>query len=606
MKKWIIVGVIFIAVCGAVIFFLYGGRSFEADSAKSILYSGKLISDIYTDKSIYRPGNTVKVEIDLNNGMGKDFNGRLYVYFKHLYKTIDMKEKNAAVKGGEIKKIEISWDAPAADYTGYMVEACAVEGEEVFDSKNTAVNVSSDWSRFPVYGYLTDFPVQSREKSEDVIQSLSKFHINGLEFYDWQDKHNKPLPDGAGPGMEWKDIANRVTSFDTVKDYIDLAHEKNIKAANYNLIYGAYSDYLNDGVKAEWGLYKDSGHNVQDGHNLPASWESSLKVFDPVNPGWQEYIFGAENITTKALGFDVWHMDTLGNRGLLYDYNGNLVDLPSTYRDFIDNAGQKLGTEVVFNTVNCYGLKEVAGSGVNFLYSELWPDQFMSYSSLKRAVDMGNNLTHGNKKTVLAAYMNYKRADSKGKFNDNSVRLADAVIFAAGGSHIELGDTGMLGKEYFPNNNLQMTDTLCSAMRNYYDFLVGYENLLRDGLTEVDNKIEIDRLQVSDNGEANTIWAYSKEKEGYEVIQLINLNGIKDSSWRDDYANYPAPSFKTDLKLKYYTKDFSIKNIYLASPDIEGGKSVELNYTVKENDGEKYVEINIPELYYWDMIYVEK
>lgn len=180
------------------------------------------------------------------------------------------------------------------------------------------------------------------------------------------------------------------------------------------------------------------------------------------------------------------------------------------------------------------------------------------------------------------------------------------MLFAAGGSHIELGDTGMLSKEYFPNNNLQMTDNLKYAMRSNYDFLVGYENLLRDGLKENDKKIEIDGLEVSDNGEANTVWAYSKEKKGYEVIQLINLDGIEDSSWRDNHANYAAPVFKRNLKLKYYAEDFAIKDIYLASPDIEGGRSVKLNYAVKENAGEKYVEINIPELRYWDMVYIKK
>ncbi|MDP2338126.1 MAG: glycoside hydrolase family 66 protein [Bacteroidota bacterium] len=56
------------------------------------------------------------------------------------------------------------------------------------------------------------------------------------------------------------------------------------------------------------------------------------------------------------------------------------------------------------------------------------------------------------------------------------------AIAAAGGAHLELSEH-MLGKEYFPNNNLQMRPDLKEALVHYYDFMVGYQNLLRDGGT---------------------------------------------------------------------------------------------------------------------------
>ena len=42
----------------------------------------------------------------------------------------------------------------------------------------------------------------------------------------------------------------------------------------------------------------------------------------------------------------------------------------------------------------------------------------------------------------------------------------------------------MLCKEYFPNENLTMSEELKTAMVHYYDFLTSYQNLLRDGGTE--------------------------------------------------------------------------------------------------------------------------
>jgi dextranase len=164
----------------------------------------------------------------------------------------------------------------------------------------------------------------------------------------------------------------------------------------------------------------------------------------------------------------------------------------------------------------------------------------------------------------------------------------------------------MLAREYFPNKNLKMTASLTSAMRNYYDFLTAYENLLRDGLQNTNNKIELKGIKISSNGLQNTVWAYSKEKKGFETIQLINLLGIKRPAWRDDGANYDAPEFKKNLKLNYTVKEGEIKGVYLASPDLNGGKSISLKYKVKgESDGIN-LEIDVPELQYWDMVYIEK
>ena len=43
----------------------------------------------------------------------------------------------------------------------------------------------------------------------------------------------------------------------------------------------------------------------------------------------------------------------------------------------------------------------------------------------------------------------------------------------------------MLCKEYFPNENLTMSEELKTAMVRYYDFLTSYQNLLRDGGTVI-------------------------------------------------------------------------------------------------------------------------
>lgn len=606
MRRKIILSIA-ILICISAGLALYKIEIFKPDENTKIINNSKLISDVYTDKARYNPKEPAVIKIELSNKLNKDYNGTLEVYFKHLDKTVENKQIKVSLKNNEQRTISLSWNTPQEDYTGYLVEVYAFHGISVDDNKNTAVDVSSDWSKFPRYGYLAEYPEQPKEKTESIIEWINKFHVNGLQFYDWQNKHQKPLPaEENNMPRSWKDIANRDIYFKTVKDYIELAHSKNIKAANYNLIYGAYADYEKDGIKPEWGIYKDKQHSSQDMHNLPAGWASSLFVFNPANKDWQNYIFNAEKDVNKVLKFDVFHMDTLGGRGQTFDYYGKDVNLPDTYTEFINNAKKELGVGVVFNTVNRYGLEQVAKGDVDFLYSELWPSDFPNYYSLKDAIDKGYELTNGSKNTVIAAYMNYGKAGMPGKFNEHSVRLTDAAIFAAGGAHIELGDTGMLAREYFPNKNLKMTDSLISAMRSYYDFLTAYENLLRDCLKNTNNKIELEGIKVSSNGLQNTVWAYSKEKKGFETVQMINLLGMKRPAWRDDGANYDAPEFKKDIKLNYTVKEGKVKGVYLASPDLNGGKSISLKYKAKNESDGVHLEISVPELQYWDMVYIEK
>lgn len=71
--------------------------------------------------------------------------------------------------------------------------------------------------------------------------------------------------------------------------------------------------------------------------------------------------------------------------------------------------------------------------------------------------------------------MNYNKADNRGEFNTPGILLTDAVMFALGGSHLELGGDHMLCKEYFPNENLTMSEELKTAMVRYYDFLTSYQ-----------------------------------------------------------------------------------------------------------------------------------
>ena len=109
------------------------------------------------------------------------------------------------------------------------------------------------------YGYLTDYGTKSAAKIDEIFQNLTKYHLNGLQFYDWQYKHLMPVPfdQNGNPLSSWKEIANRTVMFKTVYDYIQAAHDHGMVAMNYNLLYGAFDDAVSDGVSLDWGIYSD-------------------------------------------------------------------------------------------------------------------------------------------------------------------------------------------------------------------------------------------------------------------------------------------------------------------------------------------------------------
>jgi dextranase len=389
-------------------------------------------------------------------------------------------------------------------------------------------------------------------------------------------------------------LANRKTSGKTIKNFIDFAHNKNMMAANYNLMYGAYEDYETRGVKREWGLYKDSNHNEEDSFPLPDSW--AVKKVDLMNPGnkeWQNYIFQREKDVMDVYNFDVFHVDTLGPRGTLYDYNGNEVKIDETYTDFLNSAKQVLNKKIVVNNVQEFGKSPVSkDADVDFLYTEIWPSDYASYSKIKKTIDNDLLYSNGKKASVIAAYMNYGMQSGE-EFNEHSVKLTDAAIFAAGGDHMELGDTGMLSNEYFANDNVKMSFSLTNSMRKYYDFIVAYENILRDNMKEVNATIEIPGVNVSNSGSVKTIWAYSKENKKYQTVQLINLLNREDDNWRDEKGNCSPPETKKDFILKLYVDNTDIKSINLASPDLNGGTSMPLKYSEKKDSKGIFLEIKV-------------
>ena len=215
----------------------------------------------------------------------------------------------------------------------------------------------------------------------------------------------------------------------------------------------------------------------------------------------------------------------------------------------------------------------------------------------------------GGKGVILPAYVDYgcaKKFSSgrPGAFNPPGVLLADAAIFAAGGTHLELGDGGfLLDSEYFPNHALVPSAALLGRLQGYYDFQVAYENLLRGGLAGSPNAIRLS-VPFSADGSPNAVWAFAKGNGDTSTINLINLIGERNTAWKDDNADYPPPTPQTDVRVKYYCGSGTITQVHWASPDVQGGKSSALPYRMGADAAGPYVKFTVPRLDYWDLVYL--
>lgn len=573
-----------------------GGGSETGGVTEVTPVTSDLTVDLATDKACYKPGETVSFTADA-----------LPAGAKIRYRTSNRVVTEQAASGNTW-----TWTAPATDYTGYLVDVYRTkeDGTEVILG-TIAVDVSSDWTRFPRYGFVATF--DASKKAEGVIEQemafLNRCHINGVQFQDWHNKHHWPLGGTRGQINEvYKDIANRDVYTEVVKKYISVQHALGMKSLFYNLCFGALDDAATDGVKDQWYIFKNTGRTDKDSHDLPSSWKSNIFLLDPANAEWQSYIAQRNDDVYAEFDFDGYQIDQLGNRGDRYDYNGNKVNLPKGYASFIESMKQKHPEKrIVMNAVSSYGASQIAGTGkVDFLYNEVWGDEadFKDLHTIIKANDQYSNHTL---KTVFAAYMNYDKAGSStGEFNMPGILLTDAVMFALGGSHLELGDH-MLCREYFPATALQMSDALKTAIIRYYDFITAYQNLLRDKSTQAETAVALGCTDSSRNLSFNAwpprksaVTAYSKNVDGKQVVHLLNFLSADNLSWRDLNGTMPQPRLVTDIPLKLAVSG-KVGKIWVASPDAHAGASLELAF--EQKDGA--VSFTLPSLKYWTMIVVE-
>ena len=124
---------------------------------------------LFTDKACYAPGETVSF------GILGNIPSNAKIRYRHLDEVIE--EQPLAGSSW-------TWTLPTVDFTGYMVDIYASSDDKEVIYGTIAVDASSDWKRFPRYGFVAEFGQKSDEDIKDEMSYLSRCHINGVQFQD--------------------------------------------------------------------------------------------------------------------------------------------------------------------------------------------------------------------------------------------------------------------------------------------------------------------------------------------------------------------------------------------------------------------------------------
>ena len=548
---------------------------------------------IVSDKAMYAPGEKIRFEATVGNP-----DASTHVRYRNGSKVIEDTPLSATTW---------EWTAPAEDGQGYLVEVYRQRNDTTQQIVGTiGVDVSSDWHLYPRYGFVATF---DKSKTNSVIANemayLNRCHINGVQFQDWHYKHHWPAPvDKQGNVLgSFTDIANRMNETSVIREYIRVQHSYGMKAIFYNLAFGALDDAKSDGVKEEWYMFKDANHSSKDSHVLPSSWKSDIFLTNPGNADWQAYIAQRNEEVYHNFDFDGYQIDQLGYRGDRYTYTGQKLNFNTAYASFI-NAMYKAhpAKDLIMNAVSSYCAQAILQTGhMALAYNETWADE-AEYSNLYQIIKANRNYSSGKAQTVFAAYMDYNRDNCT--FNIPGVLLTDAVMFAIGGAHLELGDH-MLCREYFPYTGVRMSDALKEEIIHYYDFATAYENYLRpvEGDQEVTLTVTDEAKKISFNvwpPKVGKVTTFARQQNGRIVLHLLNFTSADCTSWRDIDGTMPTPRVVKNSQLSVAVTN-EVRHVYLASPDYHGGALQELPF--KQADGK--VSFTVPALKYWDMLIFE-
>ncbi|NOX61236.1 MAG: hypothetical protein GXP42_04720 [Chloroflexi bacterium] len=517
----------------------------------------------YPLKGMFQPGERVRFRLALEAKTAT--RARVQALITHLDRPVGRVSRSVDLQPGH-QNIDLTWRSPAAAPRGYGVAFSLWKEEQRLGRPLfTAFDVLPAWTTFPRYGFLTDF-APGRTDMAATCERLSRFHINGLQFYDWQFRHDALLP----PDEEYVDPLGRTLSLRTVREFITAAHEHGMAAMPYLAIYAASLEFWRD--HPQWRLVDERGEAL--------TFMDFLGLMDPTaGRGWSEHLLNECTRALAALPFDGLHVDQYGEPRKAFDVQGDAVNLPQAFVDFIGSLKKRHPTKtVVFNAVSAWPIEALANSRQDFEYIEIWPPD-ADYADVLRIVQDARRLS-GGRPVVIALYLPATRPAH--------VRLADALIFSAGGSRIELGEQArLLADPYFPKHQA-LSSELESILRRYYDFAVRYGELLGPYVH--------DRPTLRVKAPPG-VCSIARRSGRYLTVALINFTGVEPRRWDEAH---PEPVSHENPAV-FIEIEAPVVRAWWASPD----RHDPAMHSIPHHRQGEWLRVAPPHLDYWTILVIE-
>lgn len=448
---------------------------------------------------------------------------------------------------------------------GFFLRADTVV-EDVQIEGTTAFDVAAPGAGAVRYGFLTRFGPD--DANSEVVSRAPAYHLTHLQFYDWMYRHEKLV----SPDDRYRDPLDRPMSRGEVQSRIAQCHDHGIRAVAYGAVYGAGREFADH--HPGWSLYRRNG----DRHSL-ADWLCIMNVASGC--GWRDHLVEQYKEARDEIGFDGFHMDTYGYPKHALDQQGNLVRLEAEFLTLIDDVRDALDAEgstrtfLVFNAVNNWPSRELAGAQVDATYIEVWSPNAW-YVDLWRLVREARLLS--SRPVILAAYLRPFLPEKITGWDAEiaavgSLLYATAVICSSGGTHLILGEgDGVLCDPYYVNHGV-LPPWSRPIVRRYYDFLTAYGPLLLadescdltlDHAHGPDDEFRFDGAPCSAKPVPGRLWAVIRETRYHFVVSLVNLTELTSGEWNEPHN--PPTRHVEGLSVTILTAE-PLSRCYTDTPD---------------------------------------
>lgn len=576
--------------------------------------------ELWPDKAQHQPGEPIRMTLKARLEGSSVQEGFLVLTLIHLEKTV-WTGRQPLLLGPGLSEIGIALPAQSVGWAGFGVHAGFTGAGNLQATAWTAIDISDDAMRTPRYGFLAAFPPGTAEEvSETVdaeVRSLSRFHLNVIQYYDWMYRHDTLLP----PQDIFLDPLGRTLSLSAVAARIRRCAEAGMLSLAYGAIYGASEAFRND--HPDWSLYRNDGD--------PLSFGSWLHIMNTAaDSPWRAHIADQFAQAAKTLGFDGIHLDTYGwpKVALASPALGSRIEhLDTHFPGFIDEVRTAMSTPdrkpvLLFNAVGNWPPDAAAIPGTDAAYVEVW-DPLDRYAHLHRLIREA--LREGGKPVILAAYLapfarerreeTHYVQQTDGTYSETGAlrcyQYITAVIAASGGQHLVLGgNAGILTNNYYCDH-ATLTDPQRTGILAYQDFLVRYTELLYDpslrdlSMTHangINTEFRFEGAPTSSDGEPGMLWTLINQGPGKLVLHLVNLCGIRDDRWNAARNESPGPVGGFVVHALVYE---TVLGVYHASPDSGAGCMVPLSWEWEPHAWGRAIRFTLPEIDIWSMVYIQ-